>query len=57
MLFFMAGVEVAIASMYFVLSTSDSAKVMRSPMYIALLGELDLCYVVWLLRCYSNFNN
>ncbi|CAB0044266.1 unnamed protein product [Trichogramma brassicae] len=38
MLLFMAGVELAIAVMYFALSDADSARVARSPFYIALLG-------------------
>ncbi|XP_014220236.1 uncharacterized protein LOC106648075 isoform X2 [Trichogramma pretiosum] len=38
MLLFMAGVELAIATMYFALSDADSARVARSPVYIALLG-------------------
>uniref|UniRef100_A0ABD2XHV2 G-protein coupled receptors family 3 profile domain-containing protein n=1 Tax=Trichogramma kaykai TaxID=54128 RepID=A0ABD2XHV2_9HYME len=38
MLLFMACVELAIATMYFALSDADSARVARSPLYIALLG-------------------
>ena len=39
MLFFMAGVEISIASMYFGMSGDDSVKVARSLVYIALLGK------------------
>jgi hypothetical protein len=39
MLLFMAAVELAISTMYFVLSNDDSAEVMRSPFYIALLSK------------------
>lgn len=39
MVFFMAGVQVTISTMYFLLSSSDSATVVRSLMFIALLSK------------------
>lgn len=50
MLFFMAGVEVAISTVYFALSPGDSYKVMHGPMYIALLSEFFLCNKTFLIK-------
>ena len=42
MVFFMAGVEVALSTMYFVLSSAEAAHVVRSLMFIALLGKYEI---------------
>ncbi|XP_016836799.1 uncharacterized protein LOC100678055 isoform X2 [Nasonia vitripennis] len=53
MLFFMAGVEIAISTMYFTLSSDNSAKVMRSPIYIALLSyDIFLLILLFIVCCF-----
>ncbi|XP_058792539.1 protein bride of sevenless isoform X2 [Phymastichus coffea] len=53
MLLFMAGVEIAISTMYFALSTNDAARVMRGPVYIALLGyDIFLLVVLFVTCCF-----
>lgn len=42
MVFFMAGVQVTISTMYFVLGTADSSNVLRSLTFVALLGKFSI---------------
>ncbi|XP_043266733.1 uncharacterized protein boss isoform X2 [Venturia canescens] len=53
MLFFMAGVQVAISTMYFLLSTADSSKIVRSLTFVALLGyNIFLLLVLFVVCCF-----
>ncbi|XP_011499322.1 PREDICTED: protein bride of sevenless [Ceratosolen solmsi marchali] len=53
MLFFMAAVELAISTMYFVLGSNDSAHVIRSPFYIVLLSyDVFLLLLLFIVCCF-----
>lgn len=43
--FFMCGVQIAMSIMYFVLNTTESAVIARSPIFLALLGTLVIIFI------------
>jgi len=56
MTFFMCGVQIAMSIMYFVLNTTESAVIARSPIFLALLGTSSNNFHKYELRFkYHNF--